>query len=139
MYFIPFNVMSTQPTTSPAQHAAGPWYLDSTGKTELEFGYAQGMIRIVSADHRLIGSLELSKFDMFDKKRRGIDPRWDAEQAANARLIAAAPDLLKACEQACDWFSEDDEESSRAMFLAISHAIGKATMPSAEAEGLPRE
>ena len=99
--------MATQPTSSA--YTAGPWYLDSTGKTDLEFGYAQGMIRVFSAAHRPIASLELSEFDMFHKKRRGIDPQRDAEQAANARLIAAAPDLLAALKGVID-FADVDEE-----------------------------
>jgi hypothetical protein len=124
--------MATQPT-SPA-FTAGPWYLDSTGKTELEFGYAQSVIRVFSADHRRIASLELSEFDMFDKKRRGIDPRWDAEQSANACLMTAAPDLLAAlkgmvdCADNDEVFDHDSNGCDDCILCDARKAIAKAEL-----------
>ena len=62
---------------------------------------------------------------------------WDAMQAANARLIAAAPDLLAACEMAVQTFivscrpvgnpDVDDAAEIRGMVATLRSAIAKAT------------
>ncbi len=50
-------------------------------------------------------------------------------RAANARLIAAAPDLLAACEAVCLWFDVDSTEFNRDMAVAAARAaIAKATV-----------
>jgi hypothetical protein len=48
-------------------------------------------------------------------------PEWEA----NARLIAAAPDLLAACKQAAELF-EDDEGIAQVLLAAIANATGEA-------------
>ena len=51
----------------------------------------------------------------------------DGEMEANARLIAAAPDLLQACEQAEHWLDHDDGSAEPAEMLRVLRAaIAKA-------------
>ena len=47
--------------------------------------------------------------------------------AANARLIAAAPDLLEALRQMCDRWEPDCDGADRRMWKAAHAAIAKAT------------
>jgi hypothetical protein len=49
-----------------------------------------------------------------------------ADDAANARLIAAAPDLLAACERALGWF-EGDYGVNHPETVELRAAIAKAT------------
>ncbi len=51
----------------------------------------------------------------------------DAEKEANARLIAAAPDLLEACKRAYDLLHDDDYEDDGTGFLdaVIEKAEGR--------------
>ena len=51
------------------------------------------------------------------------------ETEANARLIASAPDLLKACEETVNllkWLNEHLTENGRKMILKAQQAINKA-------------
>jgi len=50
-----------------------------------------------------------------------------AEKEDNARLIAAAPSLLKACQIAIECFGDEDGELADAALSDIRNAIAKAT------------
>ena len=49
------------------------------------------------------------------------------EAEANARLIAAAPALLAACEQAKSYLETDLVEPGRSVFWSLVDAVAKAT------------
>ncbi len=58
-----------------------------------------------------------------------LPARATAETEANARLIAAAPDLLAACQRIADWIEESDGDTGsmvRADAEAVRAAIAKA-------------
>lgn len=53
----------------------------------------------------------------------------DTENVANAHLIAASPDLLKACQSFIELFKESDmrpEDECRELFSEIKDAVDKA-------------
>ena len=53
----------------------------------------------------------------------------DKEQEANANLIAAAPDMLKALKKADDFFRDNYEQIELSFWREIQDAIQKATNP----------
>ena len=70
-------------------HTPGPWaasYLDSNGQLVVKGKH----IEICTCWHHCVGSIE-------------------EEMHANARLIAAAPDMLAALQEACEFMPEDHE------------------------------
>lgn len=87
---------------SAAKHTPGPWAYDQAGG---EVYYADGDVEPVIA---------------------GIEQDGTSEEQADAdgRLIAAAPDLLDACERAEWWLSTHPEGS--AMRDVLRAAIAKA-------------
>ena len=74
------------------KHTPGPWIIDPANK---------GMVcKEINSIYEYICDCELEYSDLFTQE----------EEQANANLIAAAPDLLEACEQArayC-WKSTND-------------------------------
>jgi hypothetical protein len=74
----------TQPTDDREQHTPGPWHTRHNPKD-------RGHYFVLDSDEFLVVECDGSQGVML--AANGID-------AANARLIASAPDLLKACEQA---------------------------------------
>lgn len=85
---------------SEEKHTPGPWFADGGKVYE-------------SQDYHEICSFWSNAF-----------PVWEA----NARLIAAAPDLLEALEECVKWLetSAEGENATRMAFSAISKAKGKA-------------
>lgn len=67
------------------KHTPGPWKYD-------------GMWSLVMAGKYEIAAIHAARFAEDTKKRKRLD-----ESQANARLIAAAPDLLEACKEALLW------------------------------------
>jgi hypothetical protein len=99
------------------QHTPGPWYL-RTNKHKNCDGSAWGWLDTQQAGNQ--------------RPPSGVDVTWSAGQTseANARLIAAAPDLLEALkkmldshEDACTGYGEGAAEKARA---AIAKATGAA-------------
>jgi hypothetical protein len=116
---------------SEAKHAPGPWIYDSHGGCFYVWGKGHAMV----AD----GDTE----EGYITRMRGVGRGATVEeQEANARLIAAAPDLLREAQQALA-FLEDLEASENPatepesvqaptffMLLAsLRDAIAKATEP----------
>ncbi|MDM0041858.1 hypothetical protein QTI05_22650 [Variovorax sp. J22R193] len=105
-----------------AQHTKGPWEVH--GATMVWAPAASANIAAVST---------LRDSQCVEYKRPSINSPDFAEIAANARLIAAAPELLKAAhaaigalkwwqaEHACCWGATEDQEK------IINAAIAKAT------------
>ncbi len=91
--------MSTQNTQSTAKHTAGPWHLDTRPDSSVE-------IQDTNAVPVAVLTLRL-------------------QRNANARLIAAAPDLLAALEQVLD-ASEDNGDMSDIDWNGIRAAIARA-------------
>mgnify|MGYP006357519355 CR=1 FL=1 len=97
-----------------SKHTPGPWAISPTSRPETEFSVADtsGMI--------------ICRFD-----------RWicdaEPEQDANARLIAAAPELLAALqaltEWGCTYTSPLKPNSPHDLLIAARDAISKATTP----------
>lgn len=102
-------------------HTPGPWIDES-----MEF--SAGWRCIVRAGQR--------EFDIADPR----DRKTDSEDAANARLVAAAPELLDACNMANVVFAEFVNESSPVAIIAIhkklAAAIAKAESPKQAAYGI---
>lgn len=104
--FSPFTMKGDTMTTTKATHTPGPWRAD-------------GAVRVQG--------------DGYDICRLCTIPihKDEASALANARLIAAAPDLLEACWRAADYFhnftEHDDEEVEIAKMLreARMKAVGQ--------------
>ena len=96
-----------------AKHTPGPWRFSDT------MGGAQVTTSRIGI---LEGSKRICTISDFDKEVRVIH--------ANGKLIAAAPDLLEACQRFMDLFSDCDmrpEDESHEVATIIRAAISKAT------------
>lgn len=96
-------------------HTPGPWEVDVDG-TGWAIGPSDRFVATIDIDHTI---------DENDT------PLSDAECEANARLIAAAPDLLEALRFMLDAYVEDPWEANRsaaeeAARDAIARALGEA-------------
>lgn len=94
------------------KHTPGPW----------EVGY-QGLS--IYGPDRHGTTLVIAR--SLDTSRQHCDPQ---EAQANARLIAAAPELLECCQQAMYWLDNPDEWSDLdeiAFVTSLDNAIRKAT------------
>jgi hypothetical protein len=94
------------------------WYIDGS--------ISMGNLDVFATD-KALGDYRVCMVDCDDETVS------EQDLAANARLIAAAPDLLSALEGAYrhflqhmerDWFDDDDQDAMQKMFDAI--AIAKA-------------
>ncbi len=108
-----------------AKHTPGPWVFDGSGihkeaVTMVEFGLEIHVQRIAA----------IYVADDFEFTSSEAEERFQAEAEANAHLIAAAPDLLAACESVIARISdpsvdrEKDDESLRLLRAAIARAKG---------------
>ncbi|MCJ9707844.1 hypothetical protein LWS69_02210 [Bordetella hinzii] len=98
------------------RHTPGPWevaYQDSNGQSVIKAEH----IEVATCWHHCVGSIE-------------------KEMHANARLIAAAPELLDACMAMLEWDDREQDhavdfnarmELCRAAFNKARAAIAKAT------------
>lgn len=94
--------------TAKAAHTAGKWMISSA-------------TLVCGSDAKIIANCSFGIAE-------GISPPFE-EAMANARLIAAAPDLLAACEAALSYLGEYDEPRHPRAALSIKcrAAISKAT------------
>ena len=97
------------------QHTPGPWYVGTEFNDQGRHIYAAQKVRHEDGDewHPLIACT--------DDDERLVD--WQA----NARLIAAAPDLLEALQRMLDAPSHGTHEAMRRANEAARAAIAKAT------------
>jgi len=107
---------TTDSANVPAQgslHTPGPWAVENPMDFELSIVEANKPTH----EWKFIASIPTSpEFDF---------PRSTAE--ANARLIAAAPDLLALCLEMRQWLlPELTKEPDRSFFWKLHHAIAKA-------------
>jgi hypothetical protein len=105
-----------------ARHTPGPWSLPHFAEPDVncECGYVltdnlMGAVCTVHASGK--GN---------DWTRHGDNPKF-AEAVANARLIAAAPDLLAALKLAQTIIGHPDDEGSKIIAAAIAKAEGMET------------
>lgn len=98
-------------------HTPGPW-----ATFEIEDSRTRRPLVGVTVDN---GPADVAHCSGFDSQR-GAD-----EERANARLIAAAPDLLAACERALSWLSSYPGGCATSAYLQASAAVDKATRATA--------
>lgn len=97
----------TEQTVKPAAHTPGPWGVACNPAT--------GAFRVVSAEGQII-------------TERSAWPTNVRECAANARLLAAAPDLLEAVWALVEYFERvDGDERHKAVIALGCAAAAKAT------------
>jgi hypothetical protein len=97
------------PTTTDPKHSPTPW------KVELLDAHRRNPVRVVNAHDGDVAVVALGD---------GVT-REEAE--ANARLLAAAPDLLAACRDALEALADDDMHTDPPAVVALLAAIAKAT------------
>lgn len=118
-----------------AKHTPGPWHVDL--ESEFTLGGDSTSVEAITPDGKLVRrevcNLLLSTDDHPD------GPEW-LEDAANARLIAASPDLLAACDALTARLASfvalhpgQADASDYAALDAGEAAIDKATAPVTEA------
>jgi len=137
--------------TTQAQHTPGPWKFEefSGGEKQAEEvrqvlgreptrmltneGYA-----FVSTDGGVVATIAPQRQDL---KKRDLCTEEDQERSANARLIAAAPDLLAACDAGLDALARHiNEADGKPVCLHVRQAynILDAALAKARGEGLRR-
>ena len=113
-----------------SKHTPEPWTAHEYAKNSL--GYKNGKAHFITSDDGT-PAFQVLKSETFDhrngKTGRFWDPSAKAKDEANARLIAAAPDLLAALELALTTLSsvacnESDEIDN--VKTEIANAINKA-------------
>ena len=113
----------------PAQHTPGPWHADAT----LDMQDSDCYFRPIFDDNdTMVAKVIVGTEDGTRGGTRVATAEEDAiEGEANARLIAAAPDLLAALRDLTDWgctyTSPLDANSPHGLLIAARVAIAKAT------------
>lgn len=97
-------------TTPTAQHTPGPWFADTEN--------CGGGMSIKTADGTSIGHTAAVRDPSYTEIRT-------PEAIANARLIAAAPDLLAACKEALELLSHVGGPTCGKLKAAIAKAEGQ--------------
>ena len=109
------------------KHTPGPW--------DFEFGEMGGYDCMtdafkVTAGQRLIAELDLSGYGQSTRQREGTGDKAEAE--ANARLIAAAPDLLEELKNIANANPKEWEPEVRDQFQAWAQNRARAAIQKAE-------
>lgn len=97
-------------------HTPGPWHATENHHNAM----LNGWIGIENAE----GVLAYVSYGASSYHPNGMDG-FKAEQAANARLIAAAPDLLAALELAVRYMPSDASDNTERQI--VNRALAKAT------------
>ena len=103
-------------------HTPGPWTIGAPALRHME---AMILARQTHPEMRSTDSLSIAHVDSVD----GFGTNGIGESAANARLIAAAPDLLAALREVVTWAHNPDPDggAGAAMWERARAAIRKAT------------
>lgn len=99
---------------SAGKHTPGPWVHDTRGQGKPDVRAASG--RAVACTWMVCGSAP--------KSDKGYEARCE-EDRANARLIAAAPELLAALEELVGWQTCVPDAVVEAARAAIAKATGE--------------
>lgn len=127
--------------TKKSEPTPGPWTFEPNDKRPFGFSIVGGARQIVfqqdavafSSEQRTRADCESGVGFSFHERNRISE--MIAEQDANGRLIAAAPDLLAACKAVDEFFdycstdpyhSHDKRELRKAIKAAIAKATGAA-------------
>ena len=104
----------------PMKHTPGPWNVDcdSVSYAQSQTDHTQPLLTVHSAKTNIV-YVELS---VLNHEGVGCNSSFDEEQKANARLIAAAPDLLDACKAARDALTDGNEVVWQKLVSAIAKA-----------------
>ena len=100
-------------TETKTAHTPGPWTDDTL--TNQNPTFSNGAMRIVTGDGARIAFLPMWQDDEHQEAR------------ANARLIAAAPELLSALNAMLTHMGMDEDEWNRPTFNQARRAVAKAT------------
>lgn len=100
-----------------SKHTPGPWTYHGDDSRPAH-------PRTVSGESRILGYIQ-----------RGANPKEMAEFHANATLIAAAPDLLVACEGLLEYAGADLSAIDDRGESLLEEAIAKARLAVAKAKG----
>ena len=98
-----------------SNHTPGPWRVFEVPEFKRSDPAKVGVGRDDGAD--------IAHCSGFDSQRS------KEEELANARLIAAAPELLAACERALNWLSSYPGGCAMSAYLQARAAVDKATKP----------
>ena len=103
-----------------AKHTPGPWHLEKDH---------DGVFTAIGEPIAIVGGEETGEQVRFTIGRTcDYGPHGDEQTTANAQLIAAAPDLLAACEAALMQFEENAsyDEADGYVVRQLQSAIAKA-------------
>lgn len=100
-----------------ATHTPGPWTADETSEDAIDVLDSKG--RSICVASYLLCIEHPGESFRFDKIT-------ESEFRANGRLIASAPDLLKAARHALAWFNDPDNLEHQDAYDALEQAIIKA-------------
>lgn len=102
-------------TTQKNQHTAGPWESD-------EFGV------VISTGNICDSICETYLYKSGSDKLKEIVPDWEGRQKANAKLIAAAPEMLEALERMLQWLIDVEESHGEPIPTKYKERLQKAPM-----------
>jgi hypothetical protein len=100
-----------------SKHTPGPWHTGDINE--------HGAITIYSDESNYVASAYLARWSSAWTPEETLHSPDNVEAVANAHLIAAAPDLLAACEAYIEWRA-DMEVIQERMRAAIAKARGEA-------------
>ena len=103
---------ATDPEATP-----GPWRTDEQSRPVFGGDGAVRWVDVRGEDDAFVCRLDYPY----------LDPAGRARVEANARLIAAAPDLLAACLGARQWLYGNEEVKGLDVLVRLEKAIAKAT------------